>query len=181
MRINCLKLLLLALCLCALPSCMIVIRDQSPRWEYSLKCNGKTDKFKCIEDTYPKSMEYSVPEFFIKEDRDKVVFRFYYKHIGYKLQFATTGPFQYGKRYEFNEGDEFFDVTFRWLYNGVEYKCRNGWIEFKKGSALLREAYSIKYEFDLTAPGSDKLEIRNGTFTVYDKVEPRNTDLGLTK
>lgn len=178
MRTNRVILLLLAICLCSLQSCMIEIREQQPRWGYSFKCNGVSQNYECVNNTYPSRMEYSVPEFFTMED-GKVVFRFYNKDTDFKLQAANNGPFKIGKKYDYKAGDEYFDVSFGWLYDGKEYECSSGWIEFKK-AAFTREAYRINFEFDLTAPGSDKLEIRNGVFSVYDKVAPRNTAAGLT-
>lgn len=175
---NFIKVLFLAACFCCLTSCMIEIREQFPRWKVSLKYNGVSDSFECVDDTYPASMEYSVPEFFILDDGDKVVFRFYYKDMGLKLQAASEGPFRYGKKYSLRSGDEFFDVSFDWLYNGRKYECQSGWMEFKRAMTI-REAYSVSFEFDLAAPGEEPLSIRNGVFTVYDKVAPRNTGAGL--
>ena len=178
MRARLIRLIIVLACLCSLQSCMIEIREQQPRWGFTLKCNGVSQSYECVSVTTPVSMEYSVPEFFYKED-GTVIFRFYYKDTDFKIQAANNGPFKYGQRYDYKAGDDFFDVSFGWLYDGKEYECRSGWIEFKK-ALTIREAYRISFEFDLTAPGSDKLEIRNGVFTVYDKVEPRNNKAGLS-
>ncbi|MBO4742236.1 MAG: hypothetical protein J5533_01250 [Bacteroidales bacterium] len=175
---NCIKYILLAVSLLSLASCMMVIEYKPPRWKCEMKFNGASQSSLCEEDTYPVSMEYSVPEFFIMDD-DRVVFRFFYKATGLKLQFANNAPFKYGKRYYFNGTEEFFDVQFDWLYGGVAYECTSGWIEFHS-SVLSSVAYTIKFEFDLASPQGDKAEVRSGTFTVYDVVKPRNTNEGLS-
>ena len=171
------RLLVLASVVCGLSSCAIVIEDHAPRWKCSLKCNGVAENYECVEDTYPVSMEYAVPEFFIMED-GKVVFRFFYKEIGLELQAASDKPFKNGKKYSFSAGDEFFDVSFDWLYNGKDFSCDSGTMQFNR-SILPGIAYTINFEFNLSAPGGSKMEIRSGVFTVYDKVQPRNTDIGL--
>lgn len=173
------RLLSLALALFCLSACVIVVYHKATRWSLSLKCNGAEDHFECIDDTYPVEIEYSVPEFFIMDD-GQVVFRFFYKKTGFKLQFANQGPFKYGKKYSYKAGDEYFDASFVWLYKGQQFECRSGSVEFKRPLLSASSiAYTVHFEFVLTAPGSNDMEIRNGVFTVYDKVNPRNTDLGL--
>ena len=170
------RIIVTALALCCLSSCLIQIYYQAPRWKFTLKCNGTEDKFECVDDTYPVSMEYSVPEFFIMDD-GKVVFRFYYKDTGFKLQFANDGAFSYGRKYSYKAGDEFFDVSFDWLYKGKSYECRSGFIQFE--SDILNADFTVNFEFDLEAPDGSRMEIRKGLFTVYDKVRSRNTSLWL--
>ena len=177
MKTGTIKILLIILALCSLSSCALEIKYQAPRWKYSLKYNGKEESFSCLEDTYPVSMEYSVPEFFIKED-GTVIFRFFYKEMGFKLQAANDGPFKNGRKYEFRKGDEFFDVSFDWLYKGKDYECTSGWMEFKRGF-LSDAAYTVSFEFDLTAPDGSKMEIRDGVFSACNKVQPRNTAQGI--
>lgn len=171
------KIMLLASVLCGLSSCAIIIKEQAPRWKYSLRYNGVQDSYECVEDTYPITREYTVPEFFIMED-GKVVFRFYSKALGLELQAASDGPFEARKQYRYKKGDEFFDASFDWLYGGMTYECTSGSVEFRR-SILPSVAYTVHFEFDLTAPDGSTMEIRSGVFTVYYKVNPRNTDLGL--
>ena len=171
------RIMLLACVVCGLASCAIIIEEHAPRWKYSLKYNGIADSFECVEDTYPISEEYAVPEFFIMDD-GKVVFRFFYKDIGFELQAANDGPFKVGKTYYFSGTDEYFDVSFDWLYDGKDYECRSGSMSFER-SILSNAAYIIRFEFDLYAPDGSKMEIRDGIFYAYYKVQPRNTDLGL--
>ena len=171
-------LLALALSMCLASSCAIVIKQALPRWKVTLKCNGKSYSHKCGEDTYPVEMEYSVPEFFIRND-GRVVFRFNYKDMGFKLQFATTGgPFEEGQKYSFVRNEEFLDVSFGWLSDGKRFKCSQGWIEFNR-SILPDISYTLDFEFDLSASDGSQLQIRKGTLTIYDRVKPRNLDLGL--
>ena len=177
MKTGMIKIVLIIIALFSLSSCALEIKYQAPRWKYTLKYNGKTDKFNCVEDTYPVEMEYSVPEFFIRDD-GTVIFRFFYKDIGFKLQAANDGPFKNGSRYEFRKGDEFFDVSFDWLYNGKAYECTSGWMEFKRGF-LSDAAYTVSFEFDLIAPDGSKMEIRDGVFSACNKVQPRNTAQGI--
>lgn len=169
-------LLLLAATLCCLTSCLTMIYVKAPRWLVYLKHNGVEDSYTCFQDTYPVSQEYSVPEFFIMDD-GKVVFRFYYKDTGFKLQFANDGAFSYGRKYTYKAGDEFFDVSFDWLYKGKSYECNSGFIQFERD--ILDAAFTVNFEFDLTASDGSKMEIRKGQFTAYDKVKPRNISLGL--
>lgn len=169
-------LLTVSVALCA-SSCMIEIKYEAPRWKCTLEHNGVTEKLVCKEDSFPLSQEYSVPEFFFRDDFG-VIFRFYDKNTGLKLQFANDGPFKDGQKYSFKRGDEHFDVAFDWLYAGKEYSCDSGWIIFKKYS-IPGIDYLIDFEFDLSTPGGDKMEIRKGTFTVYYKVKPRNTFEGI--
>ncbi len=177
MRKSIIKLLLAATAICILESCLTTIVYQAPRWNYSLKCNGVTDKFDCRTDTYPVSMEYSVPEFFVKDD-GKVVFRFFYKDIGFKLQAANDGPFKNGKKYYYSAGDEFFEASFDWLYEGKEYTCDSGWVMFRR-NILPGTDYTVDFEFDLSAPDGSKMEIRDGVFTACSKIEPRGTASGI--
>ncbi len=166
--------IVMAFCVSA---CMIEIKYQAPRWKCTLRCNGKTEKAECGYDTYPTVYEYSVPEFFIMDD-GRVVFRFYDKGTGLKLQAANDGPFKYGTQYSFSRNDEYFDVSFDWLYSGKAYGCDSGFITFKT-SIMPGTAYTIDFEFDLSAPDGSTMEIRKGTFTVFDRVQPRNTAAGL--
>lgn len=176
-----LRLFLAFLLLATASSCIMVIstEDNDPRWEVSFKYNGHKESTTVTDNPSPVSMEYSVPEFFIKED-GRVIFRFNYENIGFKLQFPNNGPFVYGKRYSFTGKEEYFDVLFDWIYNGVDYSCKDGWIEFQS-SKRRKIAYTIKFQFDLVSPGGTKMQITDGVFTVYEKIEPRNTDVGLTK
>lgn len=171
------RLLLAAAAFFCLTSCLMEIKIQAPRWKYSLTCNGVTDRFECVDDTYPVSMEYSVPEFFAMED-GKVVFRFFYKETGFKLQAANDGPFRNKEKYSFAAGDEFFEASFDWLYGGKEYKCDSGWVMFKR-NILPGTDYTVDFEFDLSAPDGSKMEIRDGVFTVFSKVEPRGSASGI--
>ncbi len=166
----------LATFLC-ISACMIEIRYDFPRWKCTFTCDGEQQREVCGNDTYPETFEYSVPEFFIRED-GVVIFRFYDKNTGLKLQAANEAPFKNGTKYSFKQGDEFFDASFDWLYGGKEYKCASGSMSFKR-SLLPSIAYTIDFEYDLTCPDGSTMEIRNGAFTVYQRVNPRNTDLGL--
>ena len=158
-------------------SCMIQIKYDFPRWKCTFACDGEQQREVCGNDTYPETFEYSVPEFFIR-DNGEVVFRFYDKNTGLKLQAANDAPFKNGTKYSFKRGDEYFDASFDWLYGGKEYKCASGSMTFKR-SPLPSIAYTIDFEYDLTCPDGSTMEIRNGIFTVYQRVNPRNTDLGL--
>lgn len=172
--INILAPLLIAFCV---SSCMIQIKYDFPRWKCTLTCDGKHQREVCGNDTYPKSFEYSVPEFFIR-DNGGVIFRFYDKNTGLKLQAANETPFKSGTKYSFKRGDEYFDASFDWLYGGKEYNCTSGSMTFKRSSQP-SIAYTIEFEYNLTTPDGITMEIRNGTFTVYRRVNPRHTDLGL--
>ena len=174
------RLLFIVLALATLAgtsSCLMVIRDSAPRWKYSLKYNGTNDSFTCTEDTQPFVQEYSVPEFFVMDD-DVIVFRFYDKASGLKLQAGNTGPFINGKTYSFKEGDPFLDVSFQWLYNGKEYTCRSGSMKFSR-NILPNIDYKIDFSFELETPAGTRLSITDGVFTAYSKIQPRNTELGL--
>ena len=171
------RTLYILLALLCLTSCLIEINIEYPRWKYSLKCNGKDQSFICSRDTYPVDWEYSVPEFFIKDD-GTVIFRFFYKDIGLKLQFANDGPFNNGKKYSLSAGDEYFDTAFQWLYDGKAYECKSGWIKFQR-SIFSSVDYTMDFEFDLSAPDGSNLQIRNGVMTFYDRVQPRNTAQGI--
>jgi len=160
-----------------LSSCMIQIKFESPRWECTLKCNGKVQKEVCGNDTYPGEYEYSIPEFFI-QDNGGVIFRFYDKNTGLKLQAANETRFKSGTKYSFKQGDAYFDACFDWLYKGKKYLCDSGSMTFNRSSNP-SIAYTIDFEYDLVAPDGSTMEIRNGTFTIYDRIKPRNTDLGL--
>lgn len=166
--------ILVAFCVSA---CMIEIRIQAPRWRCTLNCNGKYEKAECGYDSYPTVYEYSAPEFFVRDD-GQIVFRFFDKDTGLKLQAASDGPFKYGVKYDYSRGDEYFNVSFDWLYEGKDYVCDGGCITFRN-NILPGIAFAIDFEFDLSASDGSEMKIRNGTFTVYDIVEPRNVDLGL--
>ncbi|MBR4826936.1 MAG: hypothetical protein IKZ91_03525 [Bacteroidales bacterium] len=139
--------------------------------------NGISYDYTCVQDTYPVHMEYAVPEFFSMDD-GRVVFRFFNKETGFELQAGNEGPFKNGKEYSFSAGDEFFDVSFGWLYEGLDFQCDGGSMTFSR-NILPGIAYTVKFEFDLSSPDGSRLEIRKGVLTVYDKVEPRNAELGI--
>ena len=166
--------IMVALCVSA---CMIEIKYQAPRWKCTLKCNGKTEKLECGYDSYPSMYEYSVPEFFVMDD-GRVVFRFYDKESGFKLQAANDGPFKYGVKYNCSRSDDFFDVSFNWLYGGIAYGCDSGWICFKS-SLMPGTSFTMDFEFDLSTSDGSRMEIRSGTFTLYDRIQPRNTAAGI--
>ena len=156
---------------------MIEIKYDSPRWRCNLKCNGKSEKMVCRADSKQYYKEYSQPEFFIMEDGG-VVFRFFDKDTGFKLQGGNDGPFKKGVKYRFSRGDEYFSVSFDWLYGGKAYSCDSGWMSFDY-SVLPGVTYTVDFEFDLSAPDGSTMEIRNGVFSVYDKSNPVNTIPGL--
>ena len=177
MNARSLRILLPIVAAFCVSACMIEIKYQAPRWKCTLKCNGKTEKAECGYDSYPTVYEYSVPEFFVMDD-GRVIFRFFDKGTGLKLQAASEGPFKYGEKYTYSRGDDSFDVAFNWLYGGIAYGCDCGWICFKS-SRMPGTAYTLDFEFDLSSSDGSSMEIRNGTFTVYDRVQPRNTAAGL--
>lgn len=166
--------IVIAFCVSA---CMIEIKYEFPRWRCTLKCDGARQSQECVLDTYPETREYSVPEFFVM-DNGGVVFRFFDKNTGLKLQAANGERFVAGTKYQFKRGDEYFDVSFDWLYNGKDFSCDSGWMIFKR-NLMPNIAYTIDFEFDLSASDGSSMTISNGTFTSYYKVKPRNIDLGL--
>lgn len=166
--------------LCAACSCIMILDiDNDPRWKVSFKYNKAKENLTFRDDPSPKGYEYSIPEFFIMDD-GQVVYRFYFKNRGFKLQFANIGPFVYGKRYYFTGKEEYFDVSFHWVLDYVKYTCNNGWVEFHPSNDA-KISYTVKFEFDLVSPEGKKMQIRDGVFTVYEIIKPRNTDVGLTK
>jgi hypothetical protein len=172
-----LRLLLLAAVLFGANSCLIEIKQESPRWKYSLTCNGEKNSYTCIHDPLSAEIEYSVPEFFILDD-GTVVFRFFDKDTGLKLQAGCFGPFRSGVTYSFTKDDRYFSVAFPWLYNGAQYECTSGHFTFRT-SLLPAVAYTLDFDCKLSDSSGNTLDIRNGVFTVYNKVNPRNTAAGI--
>lgn len=170
-------LLLLAAVLCNVTSCLIEVKQESPRWKYSLTCNGEKSSYTCTDDPLSIDLEYSVPEFFVMDD-GAIVFRFFDKDTGLKLQAGCYGPFRSGVPYNFTKDDRYFSVDFPWLYNGAQYECTSGCFTFRT-SILPAVAYTIDFDCNLSDPSGRNLEIRNGVFTVYNKVNPRNTAVGI--
>ena len=163
---------------CCLTSCITVIEIKEPRWKCSFSYDGKQYSYECKEDTYPVEQEYSVPEFFTMDD-GTVVFRFFNKDNGLKLQAACDGPFRYGQRYDFDPENVFWQASFGWLYGGAAYECRSGWVKFSRG-LLPGVAYTMSFSYDLAEPVSGAvLQIRDGTFTAYSKVMPRGVGTAL--
>ena len=87
---------------------MTVVRIDGPYWRVSLNLDKKSYTRASYEYPTPVNVEYTYPDFITIGDT--VVFKFFEKSGGFKLQIPNVGPFVYGQRYEFKGDERYFDA-----------------------------------------------------------------------
>ena len=168
-----------ALLILGVSSCMTVVRIDGPYWRVSLNLDKKSYTRASYEYPTPVNVEYTYPDFITIGDT--VVFKFFEKSGGFKLQIPNVGPFVYGQRYEFKGDERYFDATFDFIKSSDPPEAVSGWVKFNQSLLPSFIAYTMDFEFDVKGLSGYTGTIKNGVFTVYAKVEPKNTALGLTK
>lgn len=160
-------------------SCKAVKWLDGPYWKVSLKFDKKAYNRACYDYPTPVNVEYSYPDFI--PIGDTVVFRFFDKRGGFKLQIPNVGPFIYGRRYEFKGDERYFAATFDFIKPSDPPEAVSGWVRFNQSIVPSMVAYTVDFEFDVVGLSGYTGMIKNGLFTVHTKVEPKNMELGLTK